>query len=449
MPRLAPVTIAVRPRSGVGESLMGRSPRMARRKQGPPATKRGRNAFPRRRPADVTRSDDGRPPVDHGHPQARREKSRRARSGLARRRRRSCASATMRSARGSRNSRTRSRARASRSGDRVASFGWNSHRHLELYYAVPCMGAVLHTDEHPALSRASRRRDRSRRRSDDLRRLRRSCRRCARRSRPIRRSAIDVRHHGRDGRQRCRKRMDYETLLGAEHDVRRGPTSTKTAARCLCYTSATTGDPKGVAVLAPFDGLARARGRPRRRVRHRRTRRRAADRADVPRQCVGIPYLAPMLGAKLVMPGPRLDPAGIIDIIERERVTISPACRRCGSRCAMNSSARRLLADAQDARHRRFGRAAVALRRYRSARYARDPRVGHDRDEPDRHGERDVSARLADAPWDACSAEALKQGRFTCRRMESARRRRQRGAARRRVARRALGARPGRRRVVL
>src|SRR3954468_14152591 len=30
-------------------------------------------------------------------------------------------------------------------GDRVATFGWNSQRHLELYLAAPCMGAVLHT----------------------------------------------------------------------------------------------------------------------------------------------------------------------------------------------------------------------------------------------------------------------------------------------------------------
>ncbi|PYR86865.1 MAG: fatty-acid--CoA ligase, partial [Acidobacteria bacterium] len=30
-------------------------------------------------------------------------------------------------------------------GDRVGTLAWNSHRHLELYYAVPCMGAVLHT----------------------------------------------------------------------------------------------------------------------------------------------------------------------------------------------------------------------------------------------------------------------------------------------------------------
>src|ERR1700737_4933077 len=32
-----------------------------------------------------------------------------------------------------------------RPGDRVATFGWNSRRHLELYFAVPSMGAVLHT----------------------------------------------------------------------------------------------------------------------------------------------------------------------------------------------------------------------------------------------------------------------------------------------------------------
>ena len=30
-------------------------------------------------------------------------------------------------------------------GDRVASFAWNGNRHLELYYAVPMIGAVLHT----------------------------------------------------------------------------------------------------------------------------------------------------------------------------------------------------------------------------------------------------------------------------------------------------------------
>src|ERR1043165_401796 len=32
-----------------------------------------------------------------------------------------------------------------RQGDRVATLAWNNYRHVELYYAVPCMGAVLHT----------------------------------------------------------------------------------------------------------------------------------------------------------------------------------------------------------------------------------------------------------------------------------------------------------------
>lgn len=36
-------------------------------------------------------------------------------------------------------------------GDRVGSFMWNNYRHLELYQAVPSMGAVLHT-QHQALS---------------------------------------------------------------------------------------------------------------------------------------------------------------------------------------------------------------------------------------------------------------------------------------------------------
>ena len=32
-----------------------------------------------------------------------------------------------------------------RQGDRVATLAWNGYRHLEVYYAAPCMGAVLHT----------------------------------------------------------------------------------------------------------------------------------------------------------------------------------------------------------------------------------------------------------------------------------------------------------------
>src|ERR1700742_687389 len=31
-----------------------------------------------------------------------------------------------------------------REGDRIATFGWNHYQHMEAYYAVPCIGAVIH-----------------------------------------------------------------------------------------------------------------------------------------------------------------------------------------------------------------------------------------------------------------------------------------------------------------
>src|SRR5579863_9080105 len=37
------------------------------------------------------------------------------------------------------------RAAGVQEGERIATFGWNTYRHLELYFAIPCIGAVLHT----------------------------------------------------------------------------------------------------------------------------------------------------------------------------------------------------------------------------------------------------------------------------------------------------------------
>ena len=54
-------------------------------------------------------------------------------------------------------------------GDRVATFAWNHHRHLELYFAVPSIGAVLHTINFRLLARAARLHHQSRRGPGDLR----------------------------------------------------------------------------------------------------------------------------------------------------------------------------------------------------------------------------------------------------------------------------------------
>jgi acyl-CoA synthetase (AMP-forming)/AMP-acid ligase II len=206
-------------------------------------------------------------------------------------------------------------------GDRVASFGWNTHRHLELYFAVPMIGAVLHTTnirlfpeqvcwvfDHagdklafvdgslaPAVARAMA-------------------------ANPEKALPFVV-MGASDGS--LAGAFDYETLLAGEPETFPWPEIDERCAAIVCYTSATTGDPKGVAfthrstVLHAFaSGTVDALG---------------ISERDVVMPVVpmfhvnawGVPYLAPMIGAKLVMPGPKLDPASLIDIVEREGVTMS------------------------------------------------------------------------------------------------------------------------------
>jgi len=115
----------------------------------------------------------------------------------------------------------------------------------------------------------------------------------------------------------------YEELLAATHDRYAWPVLDENTASSLCYTSGTTGNPKGVLYS------------------HRSTvlHTMAAALPDclgcgatdailpvVPMFHVnswGIVYLAPMTGAKLVLPGPGLDGKSLYELFESERVTIS------------------------------------------------------------------------------------------------------------------------------
>jgi acyl-CoA synthetase (AMP-forming)/AMP-acid ligase II len=207
-------------------------------------------------------------------------------------------------------------------GDRVASFGWNTHRHLELYYGVPCIGAVLHTVnirlfpeqvgqliEHagnkivfvdgnlvPAMQKAI----------DAQPSL-------ARLTFVIMGSAETT----------LPGSYDYEELLAREPETYAYPELPEDAGAVLCYTSATTGEPKGALfshrsqVLHAFagglrDGLGLSQ--------------RDTVLPIVPQFHVnawGLPYLAPMVGAKIVMPGPNLDPVSICRLVDTEGVTVS------------------------------------------------------------------------------------------------------------------------------
>ena len=133
-------------------------------------------------------------------------------------------------------------------GERIATLAWNHNRHLEIYFGVTCSGAVLHTVNPAAVSRAGALHHR-RCRSEpcvlrrDLRRhwssnLRRNCPTCAamsRCARARRMPSIDVPNL-----------LCYEDLLAAENDDYAWPMFDENTASALCYTSGTTGNPKGV-----------------------------------------------------------------------------------------------------------------------------------------------------------------------------------------------------------
>ncbi len=205
-----------------------------------------------------------------------------------------------------------------RPGDRVATFAWNSARHLELYLAVPAMGAVLHT-LNVRLHR------------DDLRYIVEhaedrvvfvdaSLAELMPRFESIEHEVLLPDAPGaREGA------LPYEQLLSAGEGGFEFPELDEDAAAAMCYTSGTTGRPKGVVYSHRSVVLHTL----------------LINQADGPglreRDCAlpivpmfhanawGLPYAAAMAGSKLVLPGALTDPRGLADLIASEGVTIAAA----------------------------------------------------------------------------------------------------------------------------
>jgi fatty-acyl-CoA synthase len=205
-------------------------------------------------------------------------------------------------------------------GERVATLMWNHHAHLEAYFGVPCAGGVLHTLNlrlHPDDIGyiAAHAGDRFLIVDDVLLPLLRQFRDKIAFERvivvPLTGAAVEAEFD------------NYESFIGAGAAGFAYPQIDENDAAAMCYTSGTTGRPKGVVythrsiVLHSLaTGLADSLG----------VANRDAICPVVPMFHVnawGLPFTAAMVGSKLVFPGPHLDGASLLELFEREQVTFA------------------------------------------------------------------------------------------------------------------------------
>ena len=209
-------------------------------------------------------------------------------------------------------------------GDRIATLAWNDHRHLEIYYGVSGIGAVCHTI-NPRLF------------ADQIVYIvnhaadrvlfvdpmfwplvQKLLPKMPTLEHVVVMTAAETMPEGSTGIA-----FDYETVLAGHSAELAWPTFDETLASGLCYTSGTTGAPKGVlyhhrsTVLHSFSiALPNALGI-------------GADDVVLPVvpmfhvNAWGLPYACPMAGAKMVMPGPKLDGKSLCRLFNQEKVTLT------------------------------------------------------------------------------------------------------------------------------
>jgi fatty-acyl-CoA synthase len=213
-------------------------------------------------------------------------------------------------------------------GDRVGTLAWNGHRHMELYYAVSGAGAVLHTFNprlHPdqVVYIADHAEDKVL--FFDLTFLP-LVEAIAPRTKHIQAFvAMTSRAHmpAATSASKIPNLLCYEDLLEAQHDRFDWPDFDENKASSLCYTSGTTGNPKGVlyshrSTLLHTFGIALPDAL--------NCSARDTILPVVPMFHVnawGLPYAACMVGAKMVFPGPGLDGKSLYELFESEKVTLS------------------------------------------------------------------------------------------------------------------------------
>lgn len=209
-------------------------------------------------------------------------------------------------------------------GNRVGTMAWNGYRHVELYYAVSGSGAITHTI-NPRLPpeqlvwMINHAEDSALFFDINLtplvEQLAPEC--------PTVKYWVAMTDAENMPKSNVLDLLCYEDLLAAEEDDYKWPNFSEDEAAALCYTSGTTGNPKGVlyshrsTLLHAYAGALPDS-----------LNASACDTAlpVVPMFHVnawGIPYIAALVGFKLVLPGSQLDGASLCELFNSESVTFS------------------------------------------------------------------------------------------------------------------------------
>jgi fatty-acyl-CoA synthase len=210
-------------------------------------------------------------------------------------------------------------------GDRVATLAWNGYRHLELYYAISGSGAVMHTINprlHPEQIAYIANHAEDQYLFFDLTFLP-LVEAFAAHCKTVKGFIMMCDRDRMPAESKIPNLQCYEDLLASNSDEYEWPLFDENSASSLCYTSGTTGNPKGAlyshrsTVLHSYasampDAL--------------NVSARDSVLPVVPMFHVnawGLPYSVPLTGAKMVFPGPALDGKSLFDLFEQEKVTFS------------------------------------------------------------------------------------------------------------------------------